>query len=136
MIWSYRAIKNPLARRKWLYFISSLVLVIFGYGLYRIITEGNVIRIALLMTLFSLFIFLYAIITLGKPRYYLLDEDLIIYKPFKTKISDVRGFKVDEGNLVIKLDKKGILGVKTLYFERIEDLREVERWLKRKIGSK
>lgn len=136
MIWSYRAVKNPVARKKWVYFISILIFVVFGYGVYRILTEGNVIRIGLLMTLFSLFIFLYSLIAFGKPRYYFLDEDLIIYKPFKTRIGDIRGYKVDEDNLLIKLDKKGIFGVKTLYFEKIEDLREAERWLKRKIGSK
>lgn len=136
MIWSYRAVKNPVARRKWIYFVSILIIVVFGYGIYRMLSEGNQIRLALLMALFSLFIFLYAIIALGKPRYYFLDEDLVIYKPFKTRIGDIKGYKVDEGNLIIKLDKKGLFGVKTLYFEKIEDLREAERWLKRKIGSK
>ncbi|MCS7130905.1 MAG: hypothetical protein NZ872_05755 [Archaeoglobaceae archaeon] len=133
MIWSYRAVKNPIARRKWLYFISILIIFVFGYGIYRILMGENAIRVALLLTIFSLFIFLYAIIALGKPRYYFFDEDRIVYKPFKTKLSDINGYKVYEGDLVIRLNKKGIFGVKTLYFERLEDLREVERLLRRKV---
>ncbi|MCS7144654.1 MAG: hypothetical protein NZ879_06505 [Archaeoglobaceae archaeon] len=132
MIWSYRAVKNPIARRKWLYFISILIIFVFGYGIYRIMLGENAIRVLLLLTIFSLFIFLYAIIALGKPRYYFFDEDQIVYKPFKTKLSDITGYEVEERNLIIKLEKKGIFGVKTLYFEKIEDLREAERLLRRK----
>jgi len=135
MIWSYRAVKNPAARRKWIAFISIIVAIILGYGAYRILIGENVIRIALLLTIFSLFIFLYAIIALGKPRYYLVDGEFLIYKPFRTRLSDITGYSVDEGRLLIKLEKKGLFGVKTLYFEKIEDLKEAERWLKRKLGS-
>jgi len=83
--------------------------------------------------LFSLFIFLYALITLGKPRYYSIDDDFIIYKPFKTRLSDIDDYSVDENAMTIKLKKKGILGVRTLYFEKNEDLREAERILKKKL---
>ncbi|TDA30504.1 MAG: hypothetical protein DSO00_01145, partial [Archaeoglobi archaeon] len=70
-----------------------------------------------------------------KPRYYFLDDEFVIYKPFKTRLGDVTGYSVDEKRLLIKLKKKGILGVKTLYFEKIEDLKEAEKWLKKKLRS-
>lgn len=133
MIWSYRAVKNPAARKKWLTFILVIVAFVFGYGAYRVAIGDNAIRIALLLAIFSLFIFLYAIITLGKPRYYFMDEELLIYKPFKTRLSDVRGYSVDENRLIIRLSKKGLFGVKTLYFDRLEDLREAEKWLKKRV---
>uniref|UniRef100_A0A7J2TIC5 Uncharacterized protein n=1 Tax=Archaeoglobus fulgidus TaxID=2234 RepID=A0A7J2TIC5_ARCFL len=133
MIWSYRAIKNPAARKKWLSFIATLFIVFFSYGIYRVLMGENWVRIALLLALFSLFIFLYALITLGKPRYYSIDDDFIIYKPFKTRLSDIDDYSVDENAMTIKLKKKGILGVRTLYFEKNEDLREAERILKKKL---
>ncbi|MDK2795514.1 MAG: hypothetical protein PWQ58_713 [Archaeoglobaceae archaeon] len=133
MIWSYRAVKNPAARKKWLTFILVIVAFVFGYGAYRVAIGDNAIRIALLLAIFSLFIFLYAIITLGKPRYYFMDEELLIYKPFNTRLSDVRGYSVDENRLIIRLSKKGLFGVKTLYFDRLEDLREAEKWLKKRV---
>jgi len=133
MIWSYRAIKNPVARKKWLVFLAALLIVFFSYGIYRVLMGESWIRIALLLALFSLFIFLYALITLGKPRYYSVDDEFIIYKPFKTRISDLEGYSVDENAMTIKLKKKGIFGVRTLYFERLEDLREVERILRKKL---
>ncbi len=134
MMWSYRAIKNPVARKKWLSFVSILVFIGFLYSLYRVLLGESVIKILLIFTLFSLFIFLYAIISLGKPRFYLMDDEMILYKPFKTRLSEVEGFEVDEKNLRIRLKKRGF-GVKTLYFEKIEDLKNVERWLKKKFGS-
>ncbi|MFN3383728.1 MAG: hypothetical protein ACK401_02390 [Archaeoglobaceae archaeon] len=134
MMWSYRAIKNPVARKKWLSLVSILVTIGFVYSIYRILIGENLFKILLIFALFSLFIFLYAIISLGKPRFYLMDEELIIYKPFKTKLSEVQGFEVDEKNLRIRLKKRGF-GVRTLYFEKIEDLRNAERWLRKKIGS-
>ncbi len=133
MIWSYRAIKNPVARKKWLVFLAALLIVFFSYGIYRVLMGESWIRIALLLALFSLFIFLYALITLGKPRYYSVDDEFIIYKPFKTRISDLEGYSVDENAMTIKLRKKGIFGVRTLYFERLEDLREAERILRKKL---
>jgi len=133
MIWSYRAIKNPVTRKKWLVFLAALLIVFFSYGIYRVLMGESWIRIALLLALFSLFIFLYALITLGKPRYYSVDDEFIIYKPFKTRISDLEGYSVDENAMTIKLKKKGIFGVRTLYFERLEDLREAERILKKKL---
>jgi len=134
MMWSYRAIKNPVARKKWLSFVSILVFIGFLYSLYRVLLGESVIKILLIFTLFSLFIFLYAIISLGKPRFYLMDDEMILYKPFKTRLSEVEGFEVDEKNLRIRLKKRGF-GVKMLYFEKIEDLKNVERWLKKKFGS-
>ncbi|MEM1579045.1 MAG: hypothetical protein QXN34_00195 [Archaeoglobaceae archaeon] len=133
MMWSYRAIRNPVARKKWLLIISFLVLIGLCYSIYRVIVGENLIRILLIFTIFSLFIFLYAIISLGKPRFYLMDDELIIYKPFKTRLNQIHGFEVNERNLTIKLKKKGF-GVKTLYFEKIEDLKSAEKWLKRKVG--
>lgn len=134
MMWSYRAIKNPIAKKKWLYFISLLISIGFLYSLYRIWNGENVVKVLLFFTLFSFFISLYAIISLGKPRFYLMDEEMIIYKPFKTKLSDVKGFEVDEKNLRIRLKKDGF-GVRTLYFEKLEDLRNAERWLRKRIPN-
>jgi hypothetical protein len=134
MIWSYRAIKNPAARKKWLMLITALLIIFFSYGAYRVLTGENWIRIALLLVLFSLFIFLYAIITLGKPRYYSIDDDFIIYKPFKTRLGDLEDYSVDENRMIIKLKKKkGIFGVRTLYFEKVEDLKEAEKILRKKL---
>jgi len=134
-MWFYRAVKNPAARRKWLVFISTIAAIVFGYGAYRIMIGDSAIRVALLLAIFSLFILLYAIIALGKPRYYFLDDEFVIYKPFKTKLGEVTGYSVDEGRMQIKLKKRGILGVKTLYFENIEDLKEAEKRLKKKLRS-
>lgn len=133
MMWSYRAVKNPAARKKWLAFISIIIAFVFGYGAYRVAIGDNAVRIALLLSIFSLFIFLYAIIALGKPRYYFMDKELVIYKPFRTRLSDVKGYSVNEDKLIIKLNKKGIFGIKTLYFDKLEDLKEAEKWLKRNL---
>ncbi|MCS7118858.1 MAG: hypothetical protein RMH75_02300 [Archaeoglobaceae archaeon] len=135
MMWSYRAIKNPVARKKWLSFISFLILFGFIYSIYRILIGENVIKIFLIFTIFSLFIFLYAIISLGKPRFYLMDDDSIIYKPFKTRFSKISGYSIDEKNLRIKLELKSlnIFSVKTLYFEKPEDLQNAEKWLKKRL---
>ncbi len=135
MMWFYRAVKNPAARRKWLTFISIIAAIVFGYSAYRILIGDSAIRVALLLAIFSLFIFLYAIIALGKPRYYFLDDEFVIYKPFKTRLGDITGYSVDEGRMLIELKKRGILGVKTLYFEKIEDLKEAEKWLRKKLRS-
>ncbi|MDK2876967.1 MAG: hypothetical protein PWQ22_1377 [Archaeoglobaceae archaeon] len=54
MIWSYRAVKNPAARKKWLTFILVIVAFVFGYGAYRVAIGDNAIRIALLLTIFGL----------------------------------------------------------------------------------
>jgi hypothetical protein len=135
MMWFYRAVKNPAARRKWLAFISIIAAIVFGYGAYRILIGDSAIRVALLLAIFSIFILLYAIIALGKPRYYFLDDEFVIYRPFRTKLCDICGYSVDEKRLLIKLKKRGILGVKTLYFENIEDLKEAEKRLKKKLRS-
>ena len=85
--------------------------------------------------MFILFVSLYAIITLGKPRHYYIEGETVYYKPFKTNLRDVDGYEVNEDRLVIKLKKKGIFGVRTLYFESLDDLRQVERFLKRLLGE-
>jgi len=67
------------------------------------------------------------LITLGKVRFYFIEGGTVYYKPFKTKISEISGFTVDEDNMIIKLHfkKPKLIGVKTLYFERKEDLTKV-----------
>jgi len=82
-------------------------------------------------------LFLYAIITLGKIRYYYIEDDVIKYKPFKTHISNIEDFEINRDLKIIKLKlkKSSIFAVRTLYFEDIEDLEEVAKFLKRKISQ-
>ncbi len=131
MIWKYRAVNNPIAKRKWLTFCLILLLVGVGYAVYRYLQTRD-LSVLLTLSFFSLMLFLYAIITLGKPRYYYINDE-IVYKPFKTPLSNVEDFDVDYDNKVIRLKlKKGSpFAVKTLYFESDEDLEEVERFLRR-----
>lgn len=135
MIWRYRAINNPIARKKWLAFCATLLAIGFGYSIYRYLVTGNLRLTLLLLSFFTLMIFLYTIITLGKFRYYYIDDDVIRYKPFKTYLSNIESFEVDYKNKVIKLKlrKSKPFAVKTLYFENDEDLEEVIRFLKRRI---
>ncbi len=135
MIWRYRAINNPVARKRWLTFCTILLIIGFGYSIYRYLVTGNLKVTLLLLSFFSLMIFLYTIITLGKFRYYYIDDDTIRYRPFKTYLSNVEDFEVDYNRKVIKLKlkKSTLFAVKTLYFENDEDLEEVSRFLKRKI---
>jgi len=81
-------------------------------------------------------LFLYAIITLGKIRYYYIEDDVIKYKPFKTYLSNIEDFEINRDLKIIKLKlkKPSIFAVRTLYFENIEDLEEVAKFLKRKIN--
>jgi hypothetical protein len=81
-------------------------------------------------------VFLYTVITLGKVRYYMIEGDEIRYKPFKTKLSDIEDFEVDENNKVIrlKLKKPSIFAVKTLYFDKEDEFYDVLRFLKRRFG--
>jgi len=82
-------------------------------------------------------LFLYAIITLGKIRYYYIEDDIIKYKPFKTYISNIEEFEINRDLKIIrlKLKRSSIFAVRTLYFENIEDLEEVAKFLKRKISQ-
>lgn len=132
----YRAIKNPIAKRKWLTFCSILALAGILYSIYKISIGADLYSTLLILSVFVLMIFLYTIITLGKPRFYYLNDE-IIYKPFKTPLSNIEGFDVDYENKVIrlKLRKPSIFAVKTLYFENEEDLDEVARHLRMKIQA-
>ncbi len=137
MIWRYRAINNPIARRRWLTFCTILLIIGFGYSIYRFLITGNLKITLLSLSFFSLMIFLYTIITLGKFRYYYIDDEAIRYRPFKTYLSNVEDLEVDHDKKVIrlKLKKPSIFAVKMLYFENYDDLEEVARFLKRKIRS-
>lgn len=135
MIWSYRAVNNRVARRKWFALGTSLILLGVIYTVYRILTTGKVVQSLAIFTLFFLMVFLYTIITLGKVRYYFINDE-IVYKPFRTKIDEIESYEVDEENLVVrlKLKKPKIFAVKTLYFDKVEEFEEVLRFLRRKIG--
>jgi len=81
-------------------------------------------------------LFLYAIITLGKIRYYYIEDDIIRYKPFKTYITNIEDFEINRDLKIIKLKlrRPSIFAVKTLYFEDINDLEEVAKFLKKRIN--
>ncbi len=131
VFWVYRAVRNPIAKKKWLTFCSVIALVGFLYSIYKIYSGADVYSTLLVLSIFLLMIFLYTVITLGKPRYYYLNDE-IVYKPFKTPLSNVEGFEVDYENRVIrlKLKRPSMFAVKTLYFENDEDLEEVARHLR------
>lgn len=135
MIWTYRALNNPAARKKWLYFVLFILLVGFGYAAFRVLTGDASGRFLIAVTLFTLFVSLYTIITLGKPRHYYIEEDHVYYKPFKTNLKKIEGFEVDESKMLIKLKGAGLFSIRTLYFENLDDLRQVERKLKRITGK-
>ena len=133
MIWKYRVINNPVARKKWITFYLCL----FGVCLcYSILNYKGAITL-LSFSFFTLMLFLYAIITLGKIRYYYIEDDIIKYKPFKTYISNIEEFEINRDLKIIrlKLKRSSIFAVRTLYFENIEDLEEVAKFLKRKINQ-
>ncbi|WP_456327069.1 hypothetical protein [Archaeoglobus sp.] len=136
MIWSYRAVNNRVARRKWLALSSILMGVGIIYTIFRILYSGKLVPSLAIFTIFALMVFLYTVITLGKVRYYFIEGNEIVYKPFKTKIEDVKGYEVDKENMVIKLKlkKPKIFAVKTLYFDKEEEFEEVLRFLKRVLG--
>ncbi len=136
MIWSYRAINNPVARRKWLTLVALLLLVGFAYTAYKIVAGYPAGKAMIVALVFALFVCLYAIITLGKPRNYYIEGGVIYYRPFRTDLKKIEGYEVDEQNLVVKLKGAGFLGVRTLYFENIDDLREVVRALDRIAGRR
>ena len=136
MIWSYRAVNNRIARKKWLALSSTLIGVGLIYTILRILYSGKLVSSLAIFTIFALMVFLYTIITLGKVRYYFIEGNEIVYKPFKTKIEDVEGYEVDRENMVIKLKlkKPKVFAVKTLYFDKEEEFEDVLRFLKRVLG--
>jgi len=136
MIWSYRAVNNRIARKKWLALSSTLIGVGLIYTIFRILYSGKLVSSLAIFTIFALMVFLYTIITLGKVRYYFIEGNEIVYKPFKTKIEDVEGYEVDRENMVIKLKlkKPKVFAVKTLYFDKEEEFEDVLRFLKRVLG--
>jgi len=136
MIWSYRAVNNRIARKKWLALSSTLIGVGLIYTIFRILYSGKLVSSLAIFTIFALMVFLYTIITLGKVRYYFIEGNEIVYKPFKTKIEDVEGYEVDRENMVIKLKLKRpkVFAVKTLYFDKEEEFEDVLRFLKRVLG--
>jgi len=137
MMWKFRAVNNRVAKRR--YFIYSLILILmFAFAaIYRVETGFSVKKMAILLSFSAGLIFLYTLISLGKERYYSMDEKEIVYKPLKTKIEDIDDFEVDEKNRVIKLKlkKNKLLAVKTLYFEDLSDMREAEVFLRKYLKS-
>ncbi len=131
MIWTYRALNNPAARKKWAAFILLVIAVGFGYTAYKIVSGAEIGKSLIVAAIFALFISLYAIITLGKPRHYYIEGNYVYYRPFKTDLTKVKDFEVDEGRMVIRLKGAGILGVRTLYFDNEDDLRQAVRMLER-----
>ena len=136
MIWSYRAVNNRIARKKWLALSSTLIGVGLIYTIFRILYSGKLVSSLAIFTIFALMVFLYTIITLGKVRYYFIEGNEIVYKPFKTKIENVEEYEVDRENMVIKLKlkKPKVFAVKTLYFDKEEEFEDVLRFLKRVLG--
>ncbi len=131
MIWKYRAVKNPVARIKWITLCLILLLLGFSYTAYKIAMGASYGKSLIATTIFTLFVVLYTIITLGRERYYYIEGNTIYYKPFKTDLSKVKDYEVQEDKLIIKLNVKNPFSVRTLYFENVEDLREVEKLLKK-----
>ncbi len=133
MIWSYRAVNNRIARRKWI--ALSLVLIAIGsiYTAHRISSGGNIFASLSAFTLFALMVFLYTVITLGRVRYYIVEDGAIVYRPFRTKIDEIGGYEVDRDNMVIrlKLKRPKIFAVKTLYFDKEDEFFEALRFFKR-----
>ncbi len=128
IVWSYRVIKNRVARRKWLLVISAIFVAGLTNAIYEIISGEPLKKSAVITAFFVLFMFLYAIIVLGKPRYYWIDGDTIYYKPFKRKITE--NFEIDEEKLLIKFKDWKL--PRTLYFENREDFENVKKYLKKK----
>lgn len=138
MIWNYRAVNNPVARKKWLLF--GVILLIFAViaGVARYATTGDLGESLIITGLLLLFIFLYIQIVLGKIRQYFIDdEDRIRYKPFKADLKQLKGYETDADSLKIdlELNKSSPFTVKTLYFEDIEDLKEAEVFLNKYVNK-
>lgn len=73
-----------------------IILAGFGFTAYKIATGAELGRSLIVATIFVLFVSLYAIITLGKPRHYYIEGDYVYYRPFKTNLKNIEGFEVDE----------------------------------------
>lgn len=136
MIWSYRAVNNRMARRKWTALSFTLILLGLIYTAYRVYSTSKLFSSLAIFTLFATMVFLYTIITLGKVRYYFIEGNTVFYKPFKTDLEDVEGYEADRENMVIKLKlkKPKIFAVKTLYFDKEDEFEDVLRFLRRTLG--
>ncbi len=135
MIWSYRALNNPVARKKWSIFVAVIIFAGFAYTAYKISTGSDFGKSLIVAAIFAIFVSLYAIITLGKPRHYYIEGDYVVYRPFKTNLRKIKGFEVDEDRMVIRLKGAGIFSVRTLYFENPDDLKQAARKLNKILGK-
>ncbi|WP_202319958.1 hypothetical protein [Archaeoglobus neptunius] len=135
MIWTYRALNNPASRKKWIIFVFVIILAGFGYTGYKILSGGEIGKSLIVAAIFALFVSLYAIITLGKPRHYYIEGDYVYYRPFKTNLREIEDFEVCEEKKLIKLKGAGILSVRTLYFENQDDMKQVVRKLNKILGK-
>ncbi len=138
MLWKFRAINNKVAKRRYFLYSLTIILTFVAGAIYRLETGTRPGKVAILLAISIMLIFLYTVIALGRERYYSMDESEIVYRPLKTKIEDVENFEVDEENRLIrlKLRKNSPFAVKTLYFDDIKDLREAEMFLRRWVRCK
>jgi len=136
LVWNYRAVNNPAARKKWLIYGVVFLVFVLAAGTFRYVSTGDMKRTLLATSIFVLFVIMYIQIVLGKVRQYMID-DKIRYKPFRTDLKDVKGFRVDEDAKKISLELNGFspLAVRTLYFEDDDDLSDAVRFLKKKVKS-
>ena len=135
MIWSYRAVNNRIARRRWIAFALLLTALGSIYTVLRIFTTGKILQSLAIFSLYTTMIFLYTIIMLGKVRYYFIEGGEIVYKPFKTRVEEIKGYEVDERNRVIRLRLKSsrLFAVKTLYFDKDDEFQNVLKFLRRSV---
>ncbi len=133
MLWKFRAVNNRIAKRRYYSYSLVAVLILLIGAIYRLETGTSAGKVAILLAIGTMFVFLYTVIALGRERFYSMNEYEIVYRPLRTKIEDIESFEVDEENKLIKLNLKrgGLFSVKTLYFEDIRDLREAEYFLRK-----
>jgi len=133
MLWKFRAVNNRIAKRRYYMYSLVAVLILLIGAIYRLETGTSAGKVAILMAIGIMFVFLYTVIALGRERFYSMSEYEIVYRPLKTKIEDIKSFEVDEENKLIKLNLKhgSPFSVKTLYFEDLKDLREAEYFLRK-----
>lgn len=134
LVWNYRAINNPAARKKWLLYGAAFLVFVLAAGTFRYVSTGDMKSTLLATSIFVLFVIMYIQIVLGKVRQYMID-DKIRYKPFRTDLKDVKGFRVDDDSKKVSLELDGFfpLAVRTLYFEDDDDLNDAVRFLKNRI---
>ncbi len=134
MIWKYRAVNNPVAKKKWLMYSMYLVIFAIATVAYRISTGLSPGKGIIVLVFFFLVVFLFTVQMLGKERFYYMNGE-IYYRPFKTKLDDVESFEVDEENKLIrlKLRKPSIFAVRTLYFDEADEMREAKVFLEKTI---